>query len=104
MQLDADQTHRLTATRLVHRRILQITWIDKRDPTATNNFEFVTGLDERRRIFVEAKTNGERVIGQRRQQASKTVAFAKVLIDDKRICQPQARRYIDHIRTRGTAF
>src|SRR5210317_125270 len=104
MQLDANQTHRLTATRLVHRRILQITRVDKRDPTATDDFEFVTALDEGRRIFVEAKTNGERVVSKRSQKASKTVALAKMLIDDERIGQPEARRHIDHVRTRRTAF
>ena len=62
MQLDSDQADGLAAPRLVHRRILQITRVDKRDTAAADDLEFVSRLDEGCRIFVKAKPTDTNVM------------------------------------------
>ena len=73
-------------------------------PELPDHLELIARTNERGRVFVQSDTDGEWVVSQRRQQASKPVAFAKMLVDDKRIGQSQAGRHRDHVGHRRTPF
>ena len=57
MQLNADQTDRLAASSLVHRRIAQFAGIDNSNSTTSDDIELVVRRDKRSRVLVEAKAD-----------------------------------------------
>ena len=61
----------------------------------------VVGVDERGGVLVEAEADGERVVGERGEQAAEPVALAEVLIDDDAVGEPEARARASTMPARG---
>ena len=78
--------------------------VDDRDTARAEHLEAVARRDERSRVLVETDADGERIVGQRRQQAAEAVALAEVLVDDELVGQPETRRHGHHVRTWCTAL
>ena len=73
-------------------------------PCRSLSVEAITRLDECGGILVQTQPDGERVVGERREQSAEPVALPEVLVDDELVGQAEARCHRDHVGARGAAL
>ena len=61
-------------------------------------------IDEGGGVLVEADADGERVVGERREQATEAVALPEVLVDDDAVREAEAGHERDGAGVRGVAL
>ncbi|MDZ7631517.1 MAG: hypothetical protein U5K74_09255 [Gemmatimonadaceae bacterium] len=74
------------------------------DAAGAADLHHLVRSDEGGGVLVEAEPDGERVEGERREQASESIALAEVLVDDDVAGEAEAGRHDDHAGARCGAF